>query len=327
MTRRFLFNKGLLAFFATVWVSFCCTQAVAFLHGNNPDIHTRKIELTATMRLAAPPGGGRFAIWVAYPVDDEHQHVRKFYPDPFLRGAIRREAVYGNRMLYYELDSPSTGVPVQINLKWVVERQNISGPTAAKQVDLFRRPIVDGPLLSPIIDIARRETAGTESALDKWNSLYDYVYRTITYSKEGEGWGRGDPVWACTNKRGNCTDFHSLLITLGQTQGLAGRFDMGLPIPANVAAGRIPGYHCWAELYDEAGHWIVVDASEAKKAGRKDEYYGRIPPDRILFSRGRNIVLDPPQKTGPLNFFVDPYVELDGARYDNVVVERSFREL
>ena len=28
----------------------------------------------------------------------------------------------------------------------------------------------------------------------------------------GTGWGPGDAIWACDNKRGNCTDYHSLLI-------------------------------------------------------------------------------------------------------------------
>jgi transglutaminase superfamily protein len=41
--------------------------------------------------------------------------------------------------------------------------------------------------------------------------IYEYVTSVMKYDKTGKGWGRGDAVYACDIRRGNCTDFHSPL--------------------------------------------------------------------------------------------------------------------
>ena len=46
-------------------------------------------------------------------------------------------------------------------------------------------------------------------------------------------------------------------------------------------------YHCWAEFHDEKRGSLPVDASEAKKKGMADAYFGTIPNDRIEFTAGR----------------------------------------
>lgn len=61
--------------------------------------------------------------------------------------------------------------------------------------------------------------------------IYDYVHATMRDNKTGEGWGRGDAVWACTSKRGNCTDFHSLFIGMMRSSGIPARFEIGFHYP------------------------------------------------------------------------------------------------
>ena len=70
----------------------------------------------------------------------------------------------------------------------------------------------------------------------------------MKYSKEGKGWGRGDSDWACDSKFGNCTDFHSLFISLARSQKIPAKFEIGFPLPDKRGAGDIPGYHCWAKF-------------------------------------------------------------------------------
>jgi transglutaminase-like putative cysteine protease len=78
-------------------------------------------------------------------------------------------------------------------------------------------------------------------------------------------------------------------------------------------AGEVSGYHCWAELYVRGRGWVPVDASEAwKDPSRRDYYFGHHDADRLEFSRGRQLTLEPAQQGPPLNFFVDPYAEVDG---------------
>jgi len=44
----------------------------------------------------------------------------------------------------------------------------------------------------------------------------------------------------------------------------------------------------------------------------KDYYFGNLTENRVAFSVGRDIELVPRQNGKPLNYFVYPYVEVDG---------------
>jgi transglutaminase-like putative cysteine protease len=122
----------------------------------------------------------------------------------------------------------------------------------------------------------------------------------------------GGKWMACDSKRGNCTDFHSLLIGMARSQKIPAKFEIGFPIPA-AKAGAIPGYHCWAWIYSSKEQsWMPLDSSEAKKSGKLFEYLGYLPNDRVQFTSGRDISLSPRQEGALLNYFIYPYMEVDG---------------
>jgi transglutaminase-like putative cysteine protease len=155
--------------------------------------------------------------------------------------------------------------------------------------------------------------------------FYDVVNRHMRYSKEGTGWGRGDAVWACDSKFGNCTDFHSLFISLARSHKIPAKFEMGFSLPVARGAGKIAGYHCWAWFLPSGKGWVPVDISEANRNPEKLAYFfGSLTEDRIALSVGRDIVLVPPQKGPPLNFFIYPHVEVDGQPLPAQKVESVF---
>ena len=82
--------------------------------------------------------------------------------------------------------------------------------------------------------------------------------------KFGDGWGKGDAVYACNSRYGNCTDYHSYFIGLARSIGIPARFAIGAAIPSERNDGGTDGYHCWAEFYAD-GKWWPVDISEADK--------------------------------------------------------------
>lgn len=148
----------------------------------------------------------------------------------------------------------------------------------------------------------------------------------MTYSKEGEKWGRGDFWYTCDYRKGNCTDYHSFFIGLSRSLKIPSFFEIGLSIPEGKE-GKIYGYHCWAYFYSEP-LWIPVDISEAdKKASLRDYYFGKLDPRRIAFTRGRDIIFEPPQKGEPLNYFIFPYAELDGKEFKNIKFEINYKIL
>ena len=74
--------------------------------------------------------------------------------------------------------------------------------------------------------------------------------------------------------------------------------------------------------------WVPVDASEAwKDPSRRDYFFGAHDANRVQFSVGRDVTLTPPQSGPALNFFIYPYVEVDGKPFTQVTKKFSFRDV
>ncbi|MBI2104378.1 MAG: transglutaminase domain-containing protein [Candidatus Omnitrophica bacterium] len=174
---------------------------------------------------------------------------------------------------------------------------------------------------------ARQATAGRLTRAAQARGIYDQVRQAMAYDKTVPGWGRGDTRRACLLGKGNCTDFHSLFISMARAQWIPARFKIGVVIP-QAASGTIPGYHCWAEFYEKGQGWVPVDASEARKHPElADYYFGARDPNRLLISTGRDIQLVPQQQGEPVNIFFAPYVEVDGQVFPDASVEVRFTDL
>ena len=124
-------------------------------------------------------------------------------------------------------------------------------------------------------------------------------------------------------RRGNCSDFHAIFIGYSRTLGISARFAIGFPLPADRGAGQISGYHCWAEAYIKGVGWVPADASEAaKNPTRREYFFSAHDENRIEFSIGRDLTLNPKQAGESLNYFIYPYAEIDGKPL--TAIDRSF---
>ena len=160
-------------------------------------------------------------------------------------------------------------------------------------------------------DVVR--SANGHSDLEMARAIYNHVVSTVKYDKTGKGWGRGDIYYACQERRGNCSDFHAIFIGYSRAVGIPARFAIGFPLPSDRGGGKIFGYHCWAEFYAQGIGWVPVDASEAAKNPSKREYFfGAHDENRLELTKGRDLMLVPRQKGESLNYFVYPYIEIDG---------------
>ena len=161
--------------------------------------------------------------------------------------------------------------------------------------------------------------------LEKAKAMYDYLQSTMTYDKSGEGWGRGDAIYACDIRKGNCTDFHSLFIGMARSQGIPAKFSIGFPLPMGKQEGSVGGYHCWAEFYIDGNGWIPVDISEAAKdSTKKDYFFGNLDDSRVTFTIGRDLEIDTYKDVKKLNFFIYPQVYLNGKEYKEYTKDFSF---
>jgi transglutaminase-like putative cysteine protease len=265
---------------------------------------------------------------------DEWQKVRVISAKGDLPLKQTQESEYGDRMFFAQAahaNKPEYHFEVVYD---VVRTERIGlregkpvggGPRLAPaNMSRFLRADKLVPVTGAPAELAEQETRGAVIPLQKAHLIYDYVFRTMRYDKSGTGWGRGDTLWACDSKRGNCTDFHSLFASMARSQGIPVRFAIGFPLPAAKHEGGIPGYHCWADFYADNA-WVPVDISEAwKDQSKKDYFFGAHDENRVQFSVGRDVRLSPAQAGEPLNYFVYPYVESDGKKYENVTNDFSF---
>jgi transglutaminase-like putative cysteine protease len=269
------------------------------------------------------------------PVSDEQQVevVSKDLPGKKLFG---RDPTYNNLILYVEAKADEKGkIPLQLVYK-VTRREVRTGGTkgiakneAAERIERFLKPDKKVPITGKPLELIKGKKLPKDQVREG-RLLYDVVNKHMVYAKDTPGWGQGDAVWACGSGRGNCSDFHSLFISLARSRKIPAKFEMGFPLPEKRGAGEVPGYHCWAWFHPRGKGWIPVDISEANKNPKMTEYYfGNLTADRVKFSTGRDIDLVPRQEGPALNFFIYPYVEVKGKPYpqEKVVRKFSFKDL
>lgn len=282
--------------------------------------------------------GQRIEVWFPLAKSDAFQlvHIRSIVGDlPLTRN---REAKSGN-MSFHAVARGAAKDEYNFDVTYdVVRREHVGLPrngvnprlvkVSRKQASEYLGPDKLVPVTGRLADLAARQVEGQTGTLERARALYDYVFSTMRYDKSGSGWGRGDAEWACDSKRGNCTDFHSLFISMARSLRIPTRFEIGFAIPANKTSGEIPGYHCWTEFYDPEYGWVPVDISEAwKDPSKKDYFFGAHDTNRVQFSMGRDLILSPPQAGEPLNYFVYPYVEVDGKKWEGVLNRFSFADV
>ncbi|MGH9712332.1 MAG: transglutaminase-like domain-containing protein [Candidatus Acidiferrales bacterium] len=285
---------------------------------------------------AIPAGSHQLRIWLPLPYEDSSQKVSDIKIESPVRFKIEHEKEYNDRYGYFVVEPDDVKGPFDIRLTFHAQRLEHQVPLNSSD-DPPARPLISParflmpdklvPINGEIAQISEEQTRGAAEPVEKARRLYNYVIATMHYDHDGTGWGHGDAIWACDNKHGNCTDFHSLFIGMARAAGIPARFEIGFSIPAGEHDGPISGYHCWAEFYVQGIGWIPVDASEAwKNKDKRDYYFGTLDENRIMFTLGRDIRLKPGQKGDLLNYFVYPYAELDGKPLDGLKNEFSFRD-
>ena len=277
-------------------------------------------------------------VWLPSASASDEQDVRRL--DATAPGEVSEnsDAQFGNRILFFETKIPESG-EFQVDVPYEVTRREVlrgpsraTDPNTAKLEESRREFFLRADAMVPTTGKPLKLLDMVELVQDKFaraRQLYDLVDNHVAYKKEGTGWGRGDTNWVCDSRYGNCTDFHSLFISLARSQGLPSRFEIGFSIPTDKPEGPIAGYHCWAWFYTDERGWVPVDISEAdKNPMMKDYYFGNLTADRVTFSVGRDISLVPKSESQPLNFFIYPHIEVGGKVLpkENVELQIAFKD-
>ena len=312
----------------------------AFAQSSPEQARSRRFRFDYRFEVLDLPIGKRLRAWVPKPKDGPNQRVRSLGYD-FKSNSSHAELIdCGRFVCHATVTQPPSGRDGKTNqprlsyeASYEITREEHLTPRANRKSNSELTKGEASKYLSAnrLVPISGRplELLGTRKLpIDEYQRarmLYDLVEGHVDYDKSKPGYGNGDSVWVCDSRTGNCTDFHSLFISLARAQGIPARFHMGFPLPRERGSGSISGYHCWAEFFCEDYGWVPVDISEADKHPEKREYFfGNLTEDRVLFTTGRDIVLEPRQTGPPLNYFIYPYVEVDGQPWPPGKINMNF---
>ena len=276
-----------------------------------------------------PAGVKKLDLWIPLPPSRGAQSVSDVVIDAPWTFTRMHETEFGNDYAFAEIANPPAGeISVQVHFRATRHEESMAAPaeTTASAAELQRALRPDRLVtLSPRVKkLADEVTAGKTTPVEQARAIFEHIVTTMKYDKTVPGWGNGDTERACDIRKGNCTDFHSLFLSLARAKGIPARFVIGFPLTA--ADGRAAGYHCWAEFYVQGKGWIPVDASDASKKSdpaARDYLFGNLDPDRVQFTIGRDVKLTP-HTSAPLNYFIYPYAEADGAKVGSSAVTLEF---
>lgn len=281
-----------------------------------------------------PPKIEALRVWIPYPIVDNLQTVEDFkIAGPFDYNIVN-DNEYDNVVIYLR---PKQGFQRaalnEIILSFKVARKECCGPLEANNffkvsprfIKSNNFELVNGKIRK----IAKEITQGKTNDLEKARAVYDYIIEELAYSKDNpKVCGLGNSILTLKHKKGICTDYHSLFVSLLRSLGIPAKFEIGFSIPEDSKSGKINGYHCWARFYIKGMGWIPVDISEADKHPEKRKYFfGSIDENRIHLTSGRDISLKYAKGSSPLNFFIYPYAEIDGVKFNDIDIKVSYKEV
>ena len=295
----------------------------------------RTVRLTYEARVTPPEGARVLELWLPLP-REEDQAVLEVKLAGTAPATVVALSPSGDRAAYVRVADPKGTVTLTETA--TVARREVRAPVDASHApaadvdaSAYAAELDPGSGVIRITDevraIARRETAGKTTVVAKARALYDWVYDHMQYDKSVPGWGLGDIPYCLKVGKGNCTDFHTLFIALARASAIPARWNIGFPLAygdgRSAGPQEVKGYHCWAEFYAPGAGWVPVDISEARKHPElKDYFFGGLSGNRVLFTRGRDQLLEPGGGKR-LNYFIYPVVRIDGQ--DAPGVEWTFR--
>lgn len=175
--------------------------------------------------------------------------------------------------------------------------------------------------------------------------LYDWTLTNVDYWVKDPRTKKASPVGSTehclTTRTGNCTDFHSLWTSLARAAGIPTRMVYGSLFKKELdGESTDQSYHCWPEFYVEGVGWVPHDVAiadifagefpvnaENETLVRRttadgyrgpdpklvEYYFGNLDARRVVWSRGRDLLLEPRPSAGPVNALPKAYVELEGS--------------
>lgn len=297
----------------------------------------KRAELNLSASVENFTGAKDIKMWIPCPKTTEYQAVSDVKVD----GNFAKQGFYkdkdGNKILYAEWRSPQDKPNLSLTFKVArkeINRKNfpskektaIPADIKEKYLSAIGLVVTDGEPKK----IAEEITKGKKPIFSKAEAIYDYIVENYKRDDMIKGCGRGDVCQLVVTKQGKCADISSVFVSFARSVGVPAREIFGIRTKSEPEGNITDAYHCRAEFYMPGYGWVPVDPSDVLKKMLKenlsldnpkikearDYFFGAQNETYIDLSSGRDLMLNPPQKAGRLNYFMYPYCEINGRAMD-----------
>lgn len=301
-------------------------------------------EVDFRITIEAPEASRDVKVWIPYPVSDPWQSIADMKIEGnYNYSGIYREKETGNLALYAEWTAPARDRYINLSFKAsATERVKKGFPSTEQPFPAEVKPYLEEtafiPLDGKVREVALKATKGKKGVLQKAEAVYDWTIENTFRDPDVQGCGIGDVEMTLAQRGGKCADISSVFVAVARSAGIPAREVFGLRLGKKDGDDITGGHHCWAEFYLPGYGWIPVDPADVRKAmlvnklelkdarEYRDYYFGAVDTYRIaLATGGRGYYLSPPQKDGPLNYFMYPYAEIDGKQIDWLAGQKELK--
>ena len=270
--------------------SFCWLfMAVFVANGNVASLadppKSRNLRMNFRCELGDLPAGAKTVdVWIPIPLTDGRQTITLLNKEELTSGHFTKDKTFGNQLYYKRFDLSDSKMPTRVELIYDIEVHEAIVPAAkqlistsaevpAGEFEPYLRETTMIPIKGQIADLARTIKLPDGEPLRAGRAIYDHLVNTMVYNYLAPGAGKGNAVWACDSKTGDCTDFHSVFIGVCRWRGIPADHVFGLPLPPESPEGDAKHCHCWAQFWVKDVGWVPIDASRANKFPKDREYY------------------------------------------------------
>jgi len=316
-------------------------------------VKERRAEVTINVNLQAKAESKRVSLWIPYPVSDENQTIEDVnITGNFSKSGIYREGRYGNMALYAEWNGALKERVLTYSFK-VKRNEAVKADFPERELSFSKEEFKGylkatrlGPTDGKVKYLAAQITKGKSSNLAKARAVYDWIVNNMHRDPDVKGCGFGEVEKLIVSLGGKCGDISSVFVALSRSAGVPAREIFGIRMPKGKTGDMTKNQHCWAEFYVPGYGWVPVDPSDVRKAMLEKKtdnlndvkslveyFFGAVDESRIAYQSGRDLILNPAQKDGKLNYFMYPYAEVDGKALNedlfgfNLGYKISFKEL
>src|SRR6266446_2631028 len=202
-------------------IAFGLTLAAALsvFAGDQPSIVSGSDEFEFIYRVKLPAIDGKARLWMPLAKTDAFQTVRVDEISIPIKWEKVHDRDYGNDICVLNPRPEDSGKIIELRYR-VLRKEKAPYAATDANVARYLRPETLVPVNETFETLAEQAVTGKTGDVERAKGLYDHVLGRMHYDKSGTGWGRGDAIFACDARTGNCTDFHAYFIALARSVGI-----------------------------------------------------------------------------------------------------------